>query len=300
MNRLTLIVVILFLLGLSGISCSKKPAAIVNGEEISLKEFNQKLKQRMESHKVQGADIAESKLKDAVLDEIIGNRLLLQGAREKNINVADKEIDEEIASIKKRLGEDRFNETLKKLGLSQEEHRKQVRERLTINKFIESLVSDDSIKEEDIKKYYKESPTPMMKPERVYVKLIQVPTREEGEKIIKEMKEEGLDFDALGEKLKKENRAVVSDYGWARPDFFRGAIADALRELKEGEYGGPYKGAEGFYLLKVKKREPERVMTYEEAKDQIRQLLLSRKRQAMIAHYISEKRKKAEIKKFIN
>jgi parvulin-like peptidyl-prolyl isomerase len=198
MNRLTLIVVILFLLGLSGISCSKKPAAIVNGEEISLKEFNQKLKQRMESHKVQGADIAESKLKDAVLDEIIGNRLLLQGAREKNINVADKEIDEEIASIKKRLGEDRFNETLKKLGLSQEEHRKQVRERLTINKFIESLVSDDSIKEEDIKKYYKESPTPMMKPERVYVKLIQVPTREEGEKIIKEMKEEGLDFDALG------------------------------------------------------------------------------------------------------
>jgi hypothetical protein len=41
-------------------------------------------------------------------------------------------------------------------------------------------------------------------------------------------------------------------------------------------------------------------MTYEEAKDQIRQLLLSRKRQAMIAHYISEKRKKAEIKKFIN
>ncbi len=114
------------------------------------------------------------------------------------------------------------------------------------------------------------------------------------------MKDEGLDFDAMGEKLKAENRAVVSDYGWARPDFFKGAIADALKELKEGEYGGPYKGKDGFYLLRVKQREPESVLPYEEAKDQIKALLISQKRQAMMAHYIEEKRKKSDIKKFID
>ncbi len=299
MSKKLLPVIILSVVLLLSVSCSKKPAAVVNGKEITMEAFNRQLKLRKESAKAGGAGIEEKNLKGIVIDELIGYELLIQGAKEKKISVNKEEINKEIDSIKQLLGEERFNSSLKKLGITLEELKKEVGERLLINQLLTSMVPEDSIKEEDVKDYYMNSKIPFMKPERVLVKLIQVPTREEGEKILKEIKEDKIDFDTVGERFKKEKTAVVSEYGWARSDLFTGTIADALKELKKGEVGGPYKGKDGFYLLRVKDRKPSSVMSFEEAKDQIRSMLLDQKRQAVTAKYIAEQKKKADIKVYV-
>ena len=281
-------------------SCSKKqearkgPAAVVNGEEISMEAFQKRLKQRLEFHRKNASKVDEKELKNAVINEMISERLLLEAAKEKGIEVNDEEIDKAIKEYKKRNGK-KLEDYLKKWNISEEEFKREVKNQMLINKLIAELVPEDSIKEEDIKDYYKNAEKPLMKPERVEVKLIQIMDEKEAKKIVEEIKKKGMDFDRLGEKLKKENKAIVSDYGWVQPRFFRGEIGDALKTLKEGEVGGPYPGKEGFYILKIRKREKARPMTYEEAKEQIKRILLNKRRQAMKTHIVQERKKKAKI-----
>ncbi len=284
---------------LTVISCSKKqeakkgPAAIVNGEEISMEAFQKRLNQRLEFHRKNASKVDERELKNAVINEMISEKLLLAAAKEKGIEVKDEEVNKAIEDYKKRNGK-KLEEYLKKWNISEEEFKKEVRNQMMINRLIAQLVPEDSIKEEDMKNYYKNAEKPLMKPERVEVKLIQIMDENEAKKAIEEIKK-GVDFDKLGEKLKKEKKAVVSDYGWVQPRFFSGEIGDALKNLKEGEVGGPFKGKEGYYILKIRKREQARPMTYEEAKKQIKRILLNQRRQAMRAHIVQERKKKAKI-----
>ncbi len=300
MNKRLSVLVLLALVVVFNFGCSKKPAAVVNGEEISMEDFQRQLNQRLESHKIQGASVQEKRLKEAVLQELIGRKLLLQVAREKNITVTDDEINKEIDSIKQLMGEKNFSDSLKKWNLSLDKYRSQLKETLMIRKLLAKLVPDDSIKEEDMKKYFKNRPTPYMQPEQVMVKLVQTGTEEEARALLDEMKKDGIDFDKFTEKLKREKRAVVSNYGWVQPGFFSGEIKDALKELKPGQVGGPYKGRDGYYILKVKERQPEKVLSYEEARDQIKKELILQKRQATMAHMIEERKKKAKIEININ
>lgn len=286
---LLIIVTIFFLSG-----CSKKPAAVVNGEEISMDEFQIQLNQRLLSHKTTGVNINKKELRDAVINELIGRKLLLQVAKEKGIKVSEEELNKAIEAIKSSVGDEKLKKFLKDMNMTEQEYRKQTRDTLTIRKLISSLVPEDKITEDIMKEYYKNRAMPYIKPERVYVRLIQVTTEDEAKKIITELKK-GMDFDKVAERLKAEKKAAVTDYGWAQPDTFSGEIKEALKKLKKGQYGGPYKGKEGYYILRVKDREPEKVMSYEEAKGQIKRELLAQQRQATVAHLIEERKKKANI-----
>ncbi len=300
MIRKVLLFVISVLLVFSFVSCSKKteqkgPAAVVNGEEISMKDFQTRLKQRLEFHRKTAERVDEKKIRESVIQAMIAEKLLIAAAKDNGIEVTDEEVQKAIDNFVKAQGKDRLDSYLKKWNISEDKFKEQVRTQLMINRLIKKLVPDDSITEKEMKEYFKNSKKPLMKPERVEVKLIQVMTKEEADRIKEEL-DKKKDFDKIGEELKKNNKgAVVSNYGWIEPRLFSGEIGDALKNMKEGEVGGPFKGKEGYYFLKLRKREKERPMSYEEAKEQIKRILLNQRRQAMRAHLVEERRKKAKI-----
>lgn len=296
------VVIFSMLLVFSFVSCSKKkqqptgPAAIVNGEEISMKDYQTRLKQRLEFHRKTAEKVDEKGIKDAVIQEMIAEKLLLAAAKDNGIEVSDEDVQKAIDNFVKAQGKDKLDNYLKKWGISEDKFKEQVRTQLMINRLIKKLVPDDSITEKEMKEYYKNAKKPFMKPERVEVKLIQVMTKEEADRIKKEI-DSKKDFDRIGEELKKQKNkgTVVSDYGWIEPRLFSGEIGDALKNMKEGEVGGPFKGKEGYYFLKLRKREKERPMSFEEAKEQIKRTLLNQRRQAMRAHLVQERKKKSKI-----
>ncbi len=296
MNR---ILVLFLVIGLLIAGCGKRPAAVVNGEEISMEDFERQLAQRREAHRLQGAEVDERALREAVIQEMIGRRLLLQVAREKGITVSDEELQERINRIENTIGKENLAKNLQQWGVTEEQYRKNLRETIMIEKLINQLVPEDSITEEDMKKYYRESQTPFLKPERVQVRLLQTKTEQQARDIYEEWKKSGLNFDEFVAKMKQPEGVAVTGYGWIEPDLFGGVIRDALKELKEGEVGGPYKGTDGYYIIRVKKREPEKVLSYEEAKEQIKNRMLIDRRLAMRAHLIEERKKKSEIKVFV-
>ena len=293
--------VISMLLVFSFVSCSKKkeqkgPAAIVNGEEISMKDFQTRLKQRLEFHRKTAEKVDEKRIKNAVIQEMISEKLLVAAAKDNGIEVTDEDVQKAIDNFIKAQGKDKLDAYLKKWNISEDKFKEQVRNQLMINKLIKKLVPDDSITDKDMKEYYKNAKKPLMKPERVEVKLIQVMTKEEADKIKQEL-DKKKDFDRIGEELKKQKNkgTVVSNYGCIEPRLFSGEIGDALKNMKEGEVGGPFKGKEGYYFLKIRKREKKRPMSFEEARDQIKRILLNQRRQAMRAHLIEERKNKSKI-----
>ncbi|GBD98242.1 peptidyl-prolyl cis-trans isomerase D [bacterium BMS3Abin07] len=275
--------------------CSR-PAAEVNGEKISMKTYKKAMELRLGQHSLQGTKIKESQMKDAVIQQLIGERLLLQVAREKNISVSEDKISDQLDKMKKFIGEKSFNSLLKKEGITVDEYKTRLKTSLTIQRLIRSLVPEDSISEKEMRKFYKNSPRPFIKPRKVMVRMIQTKTEEQAKAIIKDLKSEKGAFDRIAEKLKKDGTAVVSAYGWVNPSFFPKEISAALKNMKKGTYGGPYRGKDSFYIFRVKDRHKERPEKYEEAKNEIKTILLNQRRQAMIAHLVNEKKKKATIK----
>lgn len=277
--------------------CSK-PVATVNGEKITQETFNLRLKEMMDGHKAQGAKVDEKQLKDAVLQELMAEILILQGAREKGISVTEDELNKEIDLINKNIGgKEKLNTALKEKRMSLDMFKKMIRNKMIIRKFVTSLADEDSIKEEEVRAYYKNSPIPFIKPERLYVRFIETEKEEDAKKIISEMKSKKIDFDKMADQLKTSEAAIVSDYGWVNSDVFSPSIAQALKDLKVGQYGGTYKGKDGYFIFKVKDKEPHKIEPYEEARDRIKSMLLEERRQATLAQWVEQKKQRSKIQK---
>jgi parvulin-like peptidyl-prolyl isomerase len=277
------------------IGCAEKPAAIVDGAEISESTLQWALNQRIRDHEASGAVVSERTLRNLVLDQMISDKLLYLGAVDKGITLDDEEaLKTEVHRITQRMGQDAFTRSLKEASLSKDDFTELVRERLMVGKFAESLVSDEDITEDDVKEYYKDSPTPFLAPERVNVRFIQTQMKEEADALIEQLKK-GQPFDKLADSLQGKSGITVSSYSWAKPTFFSPDIADALKEIEVGSHGGPLESGSGYFIFRVKEREHERAKTLEEARDEIKSMLIDQRRQSVLAHWLDERRKKADI-----
>ncbi len=274
--------------------CSK-PAATVDGKGISKEKVDLHMKDRLQEHKLQKASVDEKKMKDAILQELIGEQLALNEAATKGIKITDPEVDKEIDQLRKRLGEEQYQKALKDKGLTPESYRARLRERMTLTRFVEGFVKTDDITEQDMRDVYKNSQKPFLKPARVNMKIVEFQTEDAASAAAAEIKKTKADFDEYAKKLDTEKKASVTDYGWVSPEFFSPSMASSIKMLKEGQQGGPYKGQAGFYLVRVKERQDESIAPFEEIKESIRATLLQQKRSEVYLQWLEQKRKTAKI-----
>ena len=288
-----------FLAALLSAGCAKKPAAEVNGDKISQKQFHLVLDQKMRQHAERNVKVDANALKKSVIDELISQQLLLQAAKSKNITVDPRELDERVNAVIKAVGKDAFEKQLSQLKLSQSEFKKLVKDKLLIDRLQTALVPDDSISEREMEDFYKHSPQPFLKPEMVEVRFIQTGTLDEANSIVSRMKKERESFDKMADSLQGNKAYTVSGYGWTQTSYFSPAINSAMKDLKPGSFGGPFQGKDGYYIINLKERKPAGIKSFDEARDEIRAQLLTQKRQAMLTHIIDEMKSKARIKVYI-
>ena len=278
--------------------CSR-PVAEVNGKKIDRATLDLHFREKVQELALQNISIDKEKLKQAVLQELIDEKLILDEAAAQGIKVSDEEVSKEINLIKMSVGEEQFNKTLRVKELTPEAFRSRTREKMLIKKFIEYLVGEDSVSEAEIREYYVNSQTSFIKPPRVFMSMIEFDTEIAARAAAEDMKKNKIDFDVMAKMISSERKTAVMDYGWVSPDFFSPSLANAINTIQDGNYGGPYKGQKGYYLIKVKEREREGIAQYEEVRDNIRNALLSQKRQAAIALWITQKKKASKIEVFL-
>ncbi len=282
------------LIGILLMGACAKPAATVNGKEISRETLELHMKERMEDHKQRKVTIDEKKLRAAIIQELISERLTLDEAAARGITVSDEEVNAEIASIQQRMGEEAYRKSLKEKGISADAFRARIREKFVMTKFIEGFAGDDAVTEQQMSEYYRNSPKPFVMPARVNMKVAEFQTEDAAGAAAEDIRR-GADFDHYAKKLSDEKKAVVSDYGWVSPEVFSPEMAAAIKGLKEGQSGGPYKGQKGFYLVRVKERKDESIAPYAEVKGMIKSTLLQQTRYAMYMQWLEQKRSISKI-----
>jgi len=287
--------VLLFVLAAISYSCApSKDAITVDGEPISREMFNAVLKGRMDQHKAMDAKVDEAVIKKNVADELVAEALLVKAATGKKFTVTDEEVQKAIEQARGQKSEKDFKEELQKSGMPYDVFLKRVKNQMLVSKMLVDLVKDDSVTEADMKEFYTKNRDLLFSPEKVNVKILQLKTEVEAKEVSEKLKK-GESFDTLADDLAKSGKASATNYGWLEPGFLSKDLAAAMKTAPLNTAQGPYIGKDGtFYFFRAKER-TKQALSYSDAKDQIKGMILNRKRQELAAHLVETSKKAAKI-----
>lgn len=134
-------------------------AALVNGAVITGADYHDELQrvERLRGVTNKSHDPAESARNGKqALESLIARELLYQEAGKRGIKIPEKAVNEEVDKLKKQFsGEDEFNTTLGKMGLSEPAVRAQIERGMAVQQFIDDeFTKKVRVSEDEIDSYY--------------------------------------------------------------------------------------------------------------------------------------------------
>lgn len=244
---------------------SKKPAAMVDGTKISYNEWMTSLRENNgEKH----------------LKTMIGQSVVKQLARQKNIKVDEKVIDREVALLTSTQGVMTEEETNRK--------EEKWREAITYRYQLEALLTEDvDISADAISKYYEAYHKQYdFKASRQFSHIV-VENNETAEKIMKEL-DQGASFHLLAQEYSIDEE-TKNDGGYLgffvkESSFLPSEYDEKGDELEERTYSNPFKSQDGITILYLHRSLPSITFTYDEIKPYIKnELALDKLDQSLTA-----------------
>jgi len=291
-----------------------KVAAVVNNDVITLSEVEQRALPQLARAEVKDpkerANLRQQILKQA-LDQLVGEKLMEQQLREKNMDVSDQEIDATIDSVKQEqhLGPEQLEQALHDQGYTMSSYREMLKKTLARRKLVAQQVRPKvKISDEDVKAEYArwakmESSDPEVHARHVLVQVAPGAPAADVEKgrqkavaLAQEARQPGVDFAELAKKKSEGPSASDGgDLGFFRrgvmvPEFDKVAFS-----LKEGEVSDPVRTKFGWHVLKVEERRAVGVKSFDEMKDELRDKMLMGQLEKYTDDYVQELRRDAAV-----
>jgi parvulin-like peptidyl-prolyl isomerase len=238
-------------------------------------------------------------LERSYLNKLIDKRLQLQEAFKLGLDVSDEEIDSAINEIKRKfnLTDESLNEYLKADGLTLEEYKIHLKERILLSKVIGYKITDTIfITEKEIKEYYEANKERFPRQERVRLRQILLTGEDslkKAEEILQRIKN-GEDFAELASEFSEDvSREAGGDLGYVSRGTILKEIEDVAFSLKVGEVSKPIPSPRGIHIIKVEDRIEEGITP--EIKEEIKKILFERAYQSKYENWLRELREKAYI-----
>lgn len=277
--------------------------AVVNGEEILQSSVDLIIaKIVLPQFQVQnpGQEIPEeqkARIEQNIINQLVIQELILQSAAESNLVVDEAEVDKRFETVKAQQPEG-----------TDEQMRQLISRDILIQQTIQqNVVSKIEITDEEAQNYYNENKDQFKEPAQVQashilVQVAQDASQEDKDAALKKIQEvlamvkEGKDFAELAKEYSdcpsKENGG---DLGF----FPRGAMVkpfeDVAFTLNEGEISDVVETQFGYHILKVTGKKEQQEISFEEAKDRLKQGLLEQKTNQEIRKWIEDLKAKATI-----
>jgi peptidyl-prolyl cis-trans isomerase SurA len=314
--------IILYAMAVFGLLCPlaaggailERIVALVNNEVITLSELEEAGRRFFEEVKKSSfpaeREAKLSKAREEVLGQLIENKLLEQEIKSKKIEVPERDVD---AAIKEIMEQNRLTENDLKRSLAQNRvtfsvYRQHIRENLgkmrLINREIKSKIV---IKEEDLRKVYKENVKEYTEPSEVKVQQIFFPTpqgavereilaiREEAQSIL-ERARKGEDFAELARNYSKGPEASGGGVlGFFKPKEMRPELEEVVFKLKPGEISDPVKSMDGFHILRVPERKGGEPRPFVEVQNRIRDEMMQVEAERQFQEWMKALKAKAYI-----
>lgn len=272
---------------------NKKSAEVlarVNRQKITLGDFERR------TTYLQVID-GEAPSTEDVLDQLIERQLVLQRAREMNLDVDQKEIKQRLADFAGMKSLDEWCKEIEGAGLKWSDLSGEIKADILAEKVTEKEVNPGAkVSGEEIEAYFNEHKKELWHPEQVRASQIMVDKQEAAEEILKLLKA-GADFSALAkEKSLSPDRDKGGDLGFFGPDEMPEEFVEATRSLKTGQISSVVKSAYGFHVFKVTGRRAQGAPSLEESGKEIEAILKNEKKKELYLKWLETLRSKAEIR----
>ena len=278
--------------------------ATVDGEIITFVDYQQFANSISEIEKKDGID-------ERLLKGLIEEKIILQEAKRKGIEVSETEVDRSIDEFKADNGfsQDDFEKLLREDGLNIPKYKDFVKNELMSLKLIhENIDSKIIITDREIEDlYYARRKDYLICSEKLEVKAIFIRLKEDATpteitdlklralKIAEQLKD-GTNFDYLVEEHSDE---PLKSHEGILGCFVKGALIPPLDNkvfsMKEGETSDPVWVSEGVYILRITNREPESYKTIEEVRKELYNILYKQKREKLFTEWIKALWEKASV-----
>lgn len=270
--------------------------ARMDGEEITVEDFNREFKELVTDPKSEKDRPGFKELKEAFLEQMIERKLLAQEARRLGIQVSTEELNRVILEIKKDYPGEGFDETLGLKGTNLEEWKRRLEEKLLAEKMARnSRQYTGKIEEQEVQKFYETHRSLFRLPRRVRARQIVVADGNEALQIQKRLKK-GENF----EKLAKEKSLGPEKVHGGDLGFFsqgeRPAEFDPVFSLEVGAISDVIKSPYGYHIFKLEEIVESRELSFEEAKKTILQKLEQEKGEEEYQRWLKQLKEKAGVK----
>lgn len=287
-------------LAFSSCSLPDETAAVVNGRAIATAELESAYERSLAQFgEMVPPGAAESRrIRKALLDRMIDRDLMLQEAVNRNLRPTEDEIAATVRQLQGDLQERDFKAVLDEAGMARSQWIERVAENLSLEKLQEEEVYRHvKVSEEEVADYIRRHREKgEERPEEVRASQILVRTREEAVKAAKRIKG-GADFAEVAKDISLSPDAEGGgDLGY----FSRGQMPQefdaVVFNLKAGKLSAVVETTYGYHLFLVTDRRAAHRKSDEEIGEELRRILLARKREKAFQSWVIALRESAQIR----
>lgn len=285
-------------------------AARVDGAAISREEVLQRADAMRQQMARMGAPPppASEDFYRAMVDQLIGSRLLLAEAKKRGLMPAPAEVRAGLERLKSQNPQELARQMAAQ-GITEKALVADMTQSLAIQKLIEAEVKPDvKVSDEEARRFYEQNPERMKRPPQLRVRHILVASpqgapaaqkqaaRQKAEGLLAQIKGGG-DFAAIARESSDDTGS--KNDGGLLPWFSRGEMVPqferAALALKPGETSGVVESPFGFHVLRLEDQRPAAAIPYEEAKPQIEQFLSRQQARELLDRRVAALRKAAKV-----
>jgi peptidyl-prolyl cis-trans isomerase C len=234
-------------------------------------------------------------LKTRALNELVIMSILRQQSVSRQLRVAKEEVSGRLANWKDGYPPGGFEEMLRKQNTTEEFLKRRIEDQILIEKLTSELFTRETlVSDEEMKKYFKQNENEFLRPERVHVFQIVVPTREEAEKIRQEVLSSKMTFESAA---RPYSLSTDSSKGGDLGFFSRNEKIEAFNEafnLTIGVVSKPIQSRYGVHLLKVVEKLPVKKLTFNDARNDIAKVLRKSKEVGVYKEWLTKLLKDGE------
>ena len=292
-------------------------AAKVGSAVVTINEFNKAYDKERKQALLLDTEIPSKK---TVMDELVDNTLVRLEGERRGIIVTEDEVNAIINDVKKQNNFDdaQMNEQLALEGLTLKELKAQYTRELMKARLINvmSMEKNIDISEDAVRSFYDDPAnrerlsipgTGSVRLSRIFIQVPASATYREALDIknkvesVFEQAKKGEDFQSLVQK--HSSTPDKADMGTFTHEQLLAILSvetvTEIFSLGEGDVLPPMRSKDGYLLIKVEEKIPEKMLSYEEARENIRGYLFKQRGDEQYAAWIKEKRQTTRIEYMI-
>jgi parvulin-like peptidyl-prolyl isomerase len=263
------------------VSSIEGSAALVNGEPITVEDYQKQIAQVEAFFEQEGLDLesqeGQERLAQAsrqVLEQMIDQVLIRQAAVEMGISISDEELEAKIQEIIEQSGgQEQFEQSLQDTGTSYEDFRQMLLDQLLSEAVFSAVTASIS-----------------SVAEQVHARHILVATRERAEEVLARL-QGGEDFAFLAKEYSEDvsSRERGGDMGFFPQGVMPPEVEDAAFSLEVGQTSEIIQSQFGFHIIQILERE----------EGEIAPEIFESLRQQTFMQWLAERRESATIERFV-